>query len=101
MTASICHECCGLGQEVEEKKREKGKEGNEKGRGQQKKHAAFQFPKSLMPASTGYECCGLGARRMQNGNQTKKGGKGKTRRREEEEPCRRPKRGGRAREQKK
>jgi len=44
MTASICHECCGLGAEVEEKKREKGKEGNEKGREQQKKHAAFQFP---------------------------------------------------------
>ena len=65
------------GAKVEEKKA-KGKGEMEKGREQQKKHAGFQFPKSLMTASTSHECCGLGARRMQNGNQTERVEKAKS-----------------------
>ena len=73
------------GAKVEEKKA-KGKGEMEKGREQQKKHAGFQFPKSLMSASNSHECRGLGARRrMQNRNQTKDG-KCKQRRGEEGRP---------------
>jgi hypothetical protein len=51
MTASICHECCGLGAEVEEKKGKRGRRGTKKEESSRRSMLHFSSPSpSCQPA---------------------------------------------------